>query len=75
MPFASVEDWRARIGSCWCALGRPFKSKSSGNHQPYAHISGRAMLQAVNVLTLILVLGVKNINQYVTECQRQLKSE
>ena len=75
MPFASVEDWRARIGSCWCVLGRPFKSKSSGNHQSHAHISGRAMLQAVNVLTLILVLGVKNINQYITECQRQLKSE
>ena len=29
MPLWSVQEWRARIGSSWCALGRPIKSKSS----------------------------------------------
>lgn len=29
MPLASVQEWRARIGTCWCALGRPIKSQSS----------------------------------------------
>ena len=78
MPLASVEEWRARIGSSWCALGRPFKTnKSSGNHQSLSYaLSGRAMLQAVYLLmALILVQGVKFVNGCVTECPRQLKSE
>ena len=29
MPLGSNQEWRARIGSSWCALGRPLKSKSS----------------------------------------------
>ena len=33
MPLWSNEEWRARIGSSWCALGRPaLQSKSSGSH-------------------------------------------
>ena len=76
MPLWSNEEWRARIGSCWCALGRPFKTdKSSGDYQSCA-LSGRAMLQAVYVLmAMILVQGVKSINGCVNECQRQLKSK
>ena len=79
MPLASVEEWRARIGSCWCALGKPFKtSKSSGNHyHSYAEaLSGTAMLGAVYALiAMVLVLGVEGINGCVNECQRQIKSE
>ena len=29
MPLWSVQEWRARIGTSWCALGRPIRSKSS----------------------------------------------
>ena len=29
MPLWSVQEWRARIGTSWCALGRPVRSKSS----------------------------------------------
>lgn len=32
MPLSSIQEWRARIGTSWCALGRPIKpcrSKSS----------------------------------------------
>ena len=75
MPLWSNEVWRASIGSCWCALGRPFTgkiTKSSGNHQ----LCGRSMLQAIYVLmSLILVQGVKSVNGNVADCRRQLKSE
>ena len=26
MPYWSIAEWRARIGSSWCALGRPLKT-------------------------------------------------
>ena len=74
MPLWSNEEWRARIGSCWSALGRPGKSATSpGNRYDYLVLSGRTMLQAVCVLlTLILVQGIKSINGCVSGCQRQL---
>ena len=89
MPLASVEEWRARIGSSWCALGRAFKTsiKSSGNYRSFAALSGSAMLQAVYalmamVLTLIrdttvavFIRGAESVNGCVSECQRQIKSE
>ena len=76
MPLASVEEWRARIGSCWCALGRPFKTnRSSENHRPCA-VSGGAMLRAMYALmVMVLVLGAKNISCCISECRRQLRSK
>ena len=87
MPLASVEEWRARIGSCWCALGRPLKaSKSSGDYRSFAVLSGSAMLQAVYALmvmvlaltrdtAVVFIRGAESINGCVNECQRQIKSE
>ena len=87
MPLASVEEWRARTGSSWCALGRPFKtSKSSGDYQSFAALSGNAMLQAVYALmvmvlaltwdsTVVFIRGIEHINGCINECQRQIKSE
>ena len=89
MPLASVEEWRARIGSCWCALGRPFKTsnyKSSGDYRSFAALSGSAMLQAVYALVVmvlaltrdaavVFIRGVESVNGCVNECQRQIKSE
>ena len=88
MPLANVEEWRARIGSSWCALGRPFKtSKSPGNYRSLAALSGSAMLQAVYALiamvlvhtrdaAVVFVRGAKSvINGRVNECRRQIKSE
>ena len=75
MPLWSNEEWRARIGSCWCALGRPFKTDKSSGSYPSCALSGRA-IQAVYVLmALILVQGLKSINECVIGCRRQLKSE
>ena len=87
MPLASVEEWRARIGSSWCALGQPFKmSKSSGNYRSSTAVSGSAMLQAIYVLmamvlaltrdtTIVFVRGAKSFNGCVNDCWRQIKSE
>ena len=88
MPLASVEEWRARIGSSWCALDRPFKTsiKSTGDYRSLAALSGSAMLQAVYALVamvlmltrdtaIVFVRGVESINGCVNECQRQIKSE
>ena len=88
MPLASVEEWRARIGSCWCALIRIFKTnKSSRDYRSFAAVSGSAILQAIYALMMAMVLaltrdttvmfirGVESINGCVNECQRQIKSE
>ena len=79
MPLASVEDWRARIGSCWCVLSRPFNTgKSTDQQRPLSQppLPGRAMLHALNVfVAVILVLGIKTISKFISECRRQLKSE
>ena len=88
MPLASVEEWRARVGSCWCALGRPFKTsiKSSGDYRSFAAVSGSAMLQAVYALmamvlaltrdtTVVFIRGAESVNGCVNECQRLIKSE
>ena len=59
MPYWSIAEWRARIGSSWCALGRPVKSKSS-----YRRGSGwvRRVLtlnQVVTMMiTMIMLIGV-----------------
>ena len=33
MPPWSVQEWRARIGTSWCALGRPIKAKVCGHRE------------------------------------------
>ena len=75
MPLWNNEEWRARIGSCWCVLGGPGKSKSSENYQSYDPVlvlSGRTLLQAVHVLlVLVFIQGAKSVNG----CWRQLQSE
>ena len=52
MPLWSIGEWRARIGSSWCALGRPFKTNLSSHH-------GAGRLQRVltqtRVVTMILL--------------------
>ena len=52
MPLESIAEWRARIGSSWCALGHPFKSKSSG-----AVRSGRVLSQN-QVETMMAILSI-----------------
>ena len=58
MPLWSIGEWRARIGSSWCALGRPFKTRS-----PFRGGGGgggrvlRALTRS-DVVTMIIMLMV-----------------
>ena len=55
MPLWSIGEWRARIGSSWCALGRPFKTRS-----PFRGGGGRVLraLTRSDVVTMIIMLMV-----------------
>lgn len=58
MPFGSIAEWRARIGSSWCALGRPLNARST-----YRHGAGRlqqiqlTLKQAV-IMNIVLIMFV-----------------
>ena len=51
MPLWSVEEWRARIGSCWCALGRPFNTRFTRNRG-----KSRRVLTLHQLLTMVIML-------------------
>ena len=57
MPLASVDEWRARIGSSWCALGRPIKSRPRNRGcfgSPLTGCRKRIKLQDDSVLLVIV---------------------
>ena len=60
MPAWSIAEWRARIGSSWCALGRPFKTRS-----PFRNGSRRQRVftlnQMVTFIFLLMMLIVLNV--------------
>ena len=76
MPLWSIGEWRARIGSSWCVLGRPFKIRS-----PFR--GGRVLraLTRSDVVTMIIMLMVFiGINfglciLVMRGCHHSLKSE
>ena len=55
MPLWSIGEWRARIGFSWCALGRPFKTRS-----PFRGGGGRVLraLTRSDMVTMIIMLMV-----------------
>ena len=55
MPLGSISEWRSRIGSSWCALGRPFKTRS-----PFRGGAGRLQtpLTLNQVVTMIVILMI-----------------
>ena len=60
MPLWSIAEWRARIGSSWCALGRPFKSMSSLRYRT-GKLQGVSTLNQV-VTTMILLIMLIGAN-------------
>ena len=61
MPLGSITEWRARIGSSWCALGRPFKTRS-----PFRGGAGRlqtqlTLSQVVTMMTLLIMFTAINL--------------
>ena len=52
MPYWSIAEWRARIGSSWCALGRPLKIIKHG-----ARILNKELtLYRILILIIVTVL-------------------
>ena len=53
MPLGSIAEWRVRIGFSWCALGRPFKTRS-----PFRGGAGRLQtpLTLNRVVTMMMIL-------------------
>ena len=54
MPLGSIEEWRARIGTSWCALGRSLKSDSSHSVGRPRHQEWRGTLLSPAVLVIML---------------------
>ena len=54
MPFGSIEEWRACIGTSWCALGRPVKKRSCR----LKYVGGRSwtVLSLHHVVTMLIIL-------------------
>ena len=60
MPYWSIGEWRARIGSSWCALGRPFKTRS-----PFRGKTQRDLTLSRGVATLFLLIMSIGINLWL----------
>ena len=57
MPYWSIGEWRAHIGSSWCALGRPFKMRS-----PFRGKTHRGLTLSQGVATLFLLIMSIGVN-------------
>ena len=71
MPLWSIAEWRARIGSSWCALGRPLNLKTKLSVRHGARWLQRVLTlnQVVTMITiLIMFVGVNiGLRKLVTE--------
>ena len=61
MPYWSIAEWRARIGSSWCALGRPQKIKSSIRHGARMVKKELTLKRVVTMMILLIMLVGVNI--------------
>ena len=57
MPYWSIGEWRARIGSSWCALGRPFKMRSPFRGKSHSGLM-RLSQGVATLFLLIMSIGV-----------------
>ena len=79
MPYWSISEWRACIGSSWCALGRPHKIKSSIRHGARVVKKELTLTRVVTMIILLTILigvnvGVRGIvtaghhHQLISQC-------
>ena len=61
MPYWSISEWRARIGSSWCALGKQHKIKPSIRHGARVVKKELMLNQVVTMMTLLIMLIEVNI--------------
>ena len=58
MPLASIEEWRAHIGSSWCALGRPFcKCDRYPSGKANVMLSLQHLASTVILLSLLVLIS------------------
>ena len=57
MPYWSIGEWRARIGSSWWAMGRPFKTRS-----PFRGKKQRALPLSQGVTMMLLLIMSIGVN-------------
>ena len=57
MPYWSITEWRARIGSSWSALGRPFKTRS-----PFRGKVQKALTLSQGTTTMLLLIISIGVN-------------
>lgn len=80
MPAWSIDEWRARIGSSWCAVGRPFKTRSPFRNQTRKWQRASTLNQVVTFVSLMVVLVGLNLRlgilarrshdyQFLSKCQ------
>ena len=70
MPLWSVQEWRARIGSCWSALGRPFNTRFTRNR-------GKSRMeltlhQLLTMVIMMMLLVVANLTLSTLYCRTSL---
>lgn len=65
MPLGSIEEWRARIGTSWCALGHPIK-KHSCRLRCEGERSQRVLSlhQVVTLLIMLMLMIEVNVSLY-----------
>ena len=56
MPAWSIAEWRARIGASWCALGRPFKTRSPFRNGSRRRLRVFTLNQVVTFIFLLMML-------------------
>ena len=76
MPLWSNEEWRARIGSSWCALGLSIKCRSSncyGRGRSWTQQlsqAGGIMLQVVSMVMALMMMALAAI---ALQLQKEIK--
>ena len=77
MPLWSTEEWKARIGFSWCAVGRPFKSS---DNKYFIHGGKGSKIQLVMSMWTIFLLfvmlqwraSIKCVKTFSTSCLKVL---
>lgn len=80
MPLWSNEEWRARIGSSWCAIGRPIKDNLSitcqGEECGFVPLSPGTLLWYRFLMTVTaIIMGFDFLLSWVTRCRKVIRGE
>ena len=66
MPAWSIAEWRARIGSSWCTLGRPFKARSPFRNKERRQQRVFTLNQVVALMVFVMIFIGLNLRLCVS---------